>query len=80
MIVLAAVLALTVPGPPGPYDWVCPYLDSAPTLFGVLGLGSEAAERGLLGPDTAQQITAAVADGCPVHSPLMDGISLVVGS
>ena len=76
---LVLFLILSVPPPPGAYDWVCPYLDDAPTVFGVLGLGSEAAEKGLLGEDTAEHIKAAVASGCPRYSPLMNALSLAVG-
>lgn len=67
-----------VPDPPGPYAWVCGYLDAAPTLFGVMGLPAEAEDRGLVVDPTA--ITDTVALDCPRHTELLDSsLPLVVG-
>jgi hypothetical protein len=75
---LVATAPAVVPDPPGPYAWVCSYLDAAPTLFGVMGLPGEAADRGLvLDPDA---VTATVAADCPEHAELLDSsLGLVVG-
>ena len=75
---VALLLLLGSPVPPDPYGWVCGYLDSAPTLFGVMGLPGEAEDRGLvIDPGT---VTAAVAEDCPRHSALLDSsLGLVVG-
>jgi hypothetical protein len=77
-VVVALSLLLGIPVPPDPYGWVCGYLDSAPTLFGVMGLPGEAEDRGLVLDPTA--VTAAVAEDCPRHSALLDSsLGLVVG-
>ena len=78
--VLSALLAVTllgVPTPPGPYSWVCGYLDSAPTLFGVLGLPAEAERNGVVVDTDA--ITEVVAADCPEHTELLGSLTLVVG-
>ena len=74
---LLAVMPLSVPVPPGPYAWVCGYLDSAPTFFVVMGLPAEAERNGVV-LDTAA-ITEVVAADCPEHSELLDSLTLVVG-
>ena len=78
---LAALLAAApavVPNPPGPYSWVCSYLDAAPTLFGVMGLPGEAQNRGVAA-DPAR-IAAEVDANCPRYSGLVDSsLGLVVG-
>jgi hypothetical protein len=74
-----SVAPVSVPDPPDPYGWVCDYLDAAPTLFGVMGLAGEVADRGL-DPETAQRsITVVVRNDCPEHVPLLNSLSLVVG-
>lgn len=81
--ILALAIALgahpaTVPEPPGPYGWVCGYLDAAPTLFGVMGLPGEADDRGLVLDPAA--VTVTVAADCPRHSDLLaSSLPLVVG-
>lgn len=77
---LYAVLAVTpliVPVPPEPYAWVCDYLDSAPTLFGVLGLPAEAERNGVVVDTDA--ITEVVVADCPEHTELLGSLSLAVG-
>lgn len=76
--ILALILVLGTPQPANPYGWVCGYLDSAPTLFGVMGLPGEAENRGLVLDPAA--VTATVAADCPRHADLLDSsLGLVVG-
>lgn len=82
-IILTATIGLipiTVPDPPPPYGWVCDYLDTAPTVFGVMGLPGELEERGLDLADARTEITAVVRNDCPQHIPLLNSLSLVFGS
>lgn len=84
---IATILALTllgtapavIPDPPKPYDWVCDHLNSAPTLFGILGIGAEVDKRNM-NPDGAREaIIITVRNDCPQHAPLLHSLPLVVG-
>lgn len=66
-----------IPDPPKPYDWVCGYLDSAPTFFGVMGLLGEVMDRGMDPARASDDIIDEVTDHCPQHEPLLDELTLV---
>lgn len=78
-LLAAVILATGVPDPQHRYDWVCGWLDTAPTLFGVLGLLPELQERGLDPASSAKPIHDVVDHDCPQHADLVDAaLPLVV--
>lgn len=79
LIALLGLAPVAVPDPPDPYGWVCDYLDTAPTVFGVMGLPGELEERGLDPADARNEIITVVRNDCPQHVPLLNSLSLVVG-
>ena len=79
---LTAALLLVpavVPDLPAPNAWICDSLDAAPTLFGVMAVAAEVAEREDDPATTKQVIIDAVDSGCPNHAPLLANLTLVVG-
>lgn len=78
-LILTAGMMLAVPDPQHRYDWVCGWLDTAPTLFGVIGLLPELQERGLDPASSARPIHDVVDHDCPQHADLVDtALPLVV--
>lgn len=69
----------SVPPDDGPYRWVCAYLDSAPTVFGVMGLPVELAARDLDPSSSLKAVSDEISLGCPRHLPLVSSLGLVLG-
>lgn len=80
ILLVAALLGsapAAVPDPPNPYAWVCDYLDTAPTVFGVMGLLGEVMDRDLDPARASDEIVDEVHDNCPQHDPMMGELVLV---